>query len=210
MIKVLIAEDQRLIGEGIKFIIEKSCEIEVVGIAKNGFEALELCKRFLPDVVLMDLKMPVCDGIEATKLIKFFMVKIKILILTTFDDEESVSEALKNGADGYLLKDISSEQLIATIKNVVIGLIIIDEKVYHNIVKKFDSNLRKDEVHHLLTKREKAVISLVIYSKTNKEIAFELEITEGRVKNIITSILKKLELVDRTALAVYAIKNKIY
>ncbi|QNU67286.1 response regulator transcription factor [Ruminiclostridium herbifermentans] len=207
MIKVLITEDKRLIGEGFKFIIESDEEINVVGLALNGYEALEMCKIHKPDLVLMDLKMPCCDGIEGTKLIKSFSANIKVLVLTTFDDDEMVSAALKNGADGYILKDINAEKLISTIKGTVEGLNVIDENVYQNIVNKFNQpDNQKPE--YALTDREIKLIELVVYGKSNKEIAANLNITEGRVKNIITSILSKLGLSDRTSLAVYAVKNK--
>lgn len=207
LIKVLITEDKRLIGEGFKFIIESDEEINVVGLALNGYEALEMCKIHKPDLVLMDLKMPCCDGIEGTKLIKSFSANIKVLVLTTFDDDEMVSAALKNGADGYILKDINAEKLISTIKGTVEGLNVIDENVYQNIVNKFNQpDNQKPE--YALTDREIKLIELVVYGKSNKEIAANLNITEGRVKNIITSILSKLGLSDRTSLAVYAVKNK--
>ncbi|WP_342343344.1 response regulator transcription factor [Ruminiclostridium herbifermentans] len=204
---MLITEDKRLIGEGFKFIIESDEEINVVGLALNGYEALEMCKIHKPDLVLMDLKMPCCDGIEGTKLIKSFSANIKVLVLTTFDDDEMVSAALKNGADGYILKDINAEKLISTIKGTVEGLNVIDENVYQNIVNKFNQpDNQKPE--YALTDREIKLIELVVYGKSNKEIAANLNITEGRVKNIITSILSKLGLSDRTSLAVYAVKNK--
>lgn len=207
MINVLITEDKRLIAEGFKFIIESDKEINVVGLALNGYEALELCKIHRPDLVLMDLKMPCCDGIKGTKLIKAFSANIKVLVLTTFDDDEMVSEALKNGADGYILKDINAEKLISTIKGTAKGLNVIDENVYQNIVNKFNQpDNQKPE--YALTDREIRLIELVVYGKSNKEIAAELTITEGRVKNIITNILSKLGLSDRTSLAVYAVKNK--
>jgi DNA-binding NarL/FixJ family response regulator len=207
LIKVLITEDKRLIGEGFKFIIESDEEINVVGLALNGYEALEMCKIHKPDLVLMDLKMPCCDGIEGTKLIKSFSANIKVLVLTTFDDDEMVSEALKNGADGYILKDINAEKLISTIKGTAKGLNVIDENVYQNIVNKFNQpDNQKPE--YALTEREINLIELVVYGKSNKEIAAKLNITEGRVKNIITNILSKLGLSDRTSLAVYAVKNK--
>lgn len=207
MIKVIIAEDKRLIAEGLKFIIESDKEIEVVGLASNGFEAFELCKIHNPDLVLMDLKMPCYDGIEGTKMIKSYSANIKVLVVTTFDDDEFVAEALKNGADGYLLKDINAEKLISTIKGVVEGLNVIDENVYQNIVNKFNQH-DNDRPEYSLTDREIKLIELVVYGKSNKEIAATLNITEGRVKNIITNILSKLGISDRTSLAVYAVKNK--
>ncbi|PYG86548.1 DNA-binding NarL/FixJ family response regulator [Ruminiclostridium sufflavum DSM 19573] len=207
MIKVLIAEDKRLIGEGFKFIIDSDNEIEVVGLALNGYEAFELCKLHNPELVLMDLKMPCCDGIEGTKLIKSYSSDIKVLVLTTFDDDDIVAEALKNGADGYILKDINAEKLIATIKGTSKGLNVIDESVYQNIVNRFNQTDNK-KPEYALTEREIKLIELVVCGKSNKEIAAALKITEGRVKNIITSILSKLGLSDRTSLAVYAVKNK--
>lgn len=209
MIKLLIIENQRLIGEGFRSILENDCEIEVVDLACDAYEAIELCKKHSPDVMLMDLHLPVWDGIEGVRMMKSLYNHIKVLILSSLDDFRSVSEALKNGADGYILKDMTPDKLLAAIKDTVKGLNIIDEKVYHNIVKKFNEPAKKNSEYGL-TEREKMVIELVVHGNSNKLIASALNITEGRVKNIITRVLEKLDLSDRTSLAVFAVNNKLF
>ena len=128
MIKVLIVDDQIILRESLKFIIEQDTDINVVGLAGNGAEAFSLCGKLKPDVVLMDIMMPDCDGVEGTRLIKSKYESIKVIILTTFNDEKNVSRAIKSGADGYVLKDISPEQLILAIKSVFNGFSIMQAK----------------------------------------------------------------------------------
>lgn len=217
MIRIIIADDAPLMTESLKLILEKDSELEVVGIARNGMEALNLCDALLPDVVLMDIVMPVCDGIEGTRLIKSKHPEIKILMLTTFEDEDKISRALNNGADGYLLKDVSPDALRSSLKSVNEGLPIVHPKVLHTILKHFDdSNLEIDSndsekvaIYNSLSEREKSITDLVVQGKNNREIASDVCLSEGRVKNIISEILGKLGMEGRTQLAVFAIKNKL-
>ncbi|HEX3028104.1 MAG TPA: response regulator transcription factor [Clostridia bacterium] len=207
MIKIIIADDQPVMRDGLKFIIEQNADLEVVGCAGNGMEAFELCRQLQPDVVLMDIVMPGCDGVEATKRIKEKYEKIKVIILTTFNDEEKVEQALRNGADGYVLKAIESEELILTIKSITRGLQVIHKNAYGIVRKKL--SLQPEPKDFGLTEREMEVIRLVVFGKSNKGIASTLYLSEGSVRNIISSILFKTKLKDRTQLAVFAVKNNI-
>ncbi|MCX7710973.1 MAG: response regulator transcription factor [Clostridia bacterium] len=207
MIKVIIADDQPVIRDGLKFIVEQSNEIQVLGCAGHGLEALELCEKLNPDLVLMDIVMPICDGVEGTRLIKEKFENIKVMILTTFNDEDKVEQALKNGADGYILKAIESEELILTIKSVARGLQVIHKNAYNLVLKKLSSEIEAKDFG--LTERESEVIKLIVFGKSNKEIASKLYLTEGSVRNLISSILFKTKLKDRTQLAVFAVKNNI-
>lgn len=212
MIKVIIADDQKIIREGLKFIIEQDKDIEVLGFAGNGKEAFEQCKTLVPDIVLMDIMMPDCNGVEGTRLIKEAMPSVKVIILTTFKDDENISAALKNGADGYVLKDIDTDELILTIKSVFKGLHVIHDNAFGVVKGKISDNMTtvKPEKNTIpLTQREIEIVRLIVYGKSNKEIAASLFLSEGSVRNMVSSILMKLEFKDRTQLAVYAVKNDL-
>lgn len=214
MIRVLIADDQAVIRDGLGFLVNRDQDIEVVACVSNGFEALEQCEKLHPDVVLMDIVMPVCDGIEGTRLIKSRFSDMKVIILTTFKDDENVSKALKNGADGFVLKDIETEDLILTVKSIAKGLRVIHEDAFDTVMKclmedKPAGYASMADIDINLTDREKSVIQLIVLGKSNKEISSELFLSEGRVRNMISAILSKLKLGDRTQLAVFAIMNNI-
>lgn len=213
MIKVMLVDDQSILRQSLKFIIEQDKNIQVVGSAANGEDAFKLCAELLPDVVLMDIMMPVCDGVEGTKLIKSTYPSIKVLILTTFDSDENVTKALKNGAAGYILKDLDPDDLILAIKSVAKGMSIMHQGVFDSVVKRVNEEdgkiVEKPETAVHITDREESVIKLIVDGKSNKEIAATLFITEGSVKNVVTGILEKLGLKDRTQLAVYAVKNHL-
>ncbi|HEX3047830.1 MAG TPA: response regulator transcription factor [Bacillota bacterium] len=211
-IKVLIVDDQVMLRESLKFVIEKDQDIEVIGCAGDGNEALKLCDLYSPDLVLMDIVMPVCDGVEGTRLIKAKYPQMKVIILTTFDDDQNIAKAIQNGADGYILKDLEPVELITIIKNTVKGLRVIHENVFESMKKQFTSAANEtvdDKLKFKLTEKEISVIKLVVKGKSNREIAATMNLSEGRVKNIITKILSKLELEDRTQLAVFAVRNKL-
>ncbi|MCX7749538.1 MAG: response regulator transcription factor [Clostridia bacterium] len=213
MIKVLIAEDIALFRDGLKTIIEQDQEIKVIGCACNGKEAVEQCIKHVPDIVLMDIKMPVLNGIEATRLIKETNSSIRVLILTTFYEDDDMSKAFEFGADGYVLKDLEQDELITTIKNIVKGLNVFHRRVVDNVRKQYHSKKEtgvaseKSGAEFNLTERELDIIRLIIEGKKNKEICELLFITEGSVKNITSKILRKLNLEDRTQLAIFAVKN---
>ena len=214
MIRVIIADDQPVIRDGLKFILEQDSDIKVIGCVGNGNEAFALCKEFQPDVMLMDIVMPVCNGVEGTRLIKESFGKTKVLILTTFNDEENISEALKNGADGYVLKDIDSDELILTIKSINKGLRVMHEDAYSHVLKKMQASnnayIEPVELKDLgLIEREIEIIKMIVFGKSNREIASSLFMTEGSIRNLISSILTKTKLKSRTQLAVFAVKHNI-
>lgn len=158
--------------------------------------------------------MAECDGVEGTKLIKSRYGSIKVLILSTFYDNEKVTKAVKNGADGYVLKDIRPEELIRTIKNIYHGLKVVNENVFNTIINQYSSSGALPDRRAIaeslgLTERELEIIKMVVCGKNNKEIALGIYLSEGRVKNILTDILEKLKLKDRTQLAVFAVKNNL-
>lgn len=218
-IKVLITDDQSIIREGLKFIVEMEEDMEVVGLASNGEEALGLVEALKPDVVLMDIRMPVCDGVMGTRKIAERYPKVKILILTTFSDDNYIFEALKAGASGYLLKDVESEEIGNSIRTVYKGGMLISRDVAARVVnglRNLDSNTVEAEgpkgnsnIAAELTQRELEIVKLVGLGKTNREISKELFLSEGTVKNHISSILSKLYLRDRTQIALYAAQNKL-
>ncbi len=215
MITVIIAEDQKLLRESFKNIIENNSDIKVIACATNGKEAYDLCKQYKPDVVLMDLRMPICSGTEATKLIKSEFPSIKVLILTASNHKIDLTDAISNGADGYILKDISTEELILSIRSASLGLAIITKDILIPMLLNIGMENTRSKTKNItiaginvsLTQREIKIIYLIVDGKDNKEIGTFLFIAEGTVKNIITEIISKLQLKDRTQLAVYAVKN---
>lgn len=212
MIRILIVDDQSLIREGLSMMLSLYDSVTIVGEAKNGHEAIETLENVDIDLILMDIRMPIMDGVEATRIIKDKYPKIKVLILTTFNEDKYIFEGLRNGADGYLLKDLSSEELVKAIETVYQGNMLLQpaiaKQVINSIHKKGDDiNKVNKDIFNQLTKREYEVALLVGEGKSNKEISRELFITEGTVKNHITKILDKLEIRDRTQLSVL-INNK--
>ena len=223
MIRVLIADDQEIISKGLSMILSLEKDIDIVSIAKDGSEAIKLVKKYLPDIVLMDIKMPLLSGIEAIKIIKREYSSVKIIILTTFSDDEYIYEGIKNGASAYLLKDTEPNKIAEAIRVVYKGGAIFEpnvalklanefSKVSNEIKNKYNLNKKiskKDDIDKIFTIREYDIIKLISEGKNNIEIARELFISEGTVKNNITKILNKLELRDRTQLAIYAIKKEL-
>lgn len=210
MIRVLVADDQSLIREGLRMMLGLYDNIFLVGEAANGEEALRILEQEEVDLVLMDIRMPVMDGVEATKRIKEKHPHIKVLILTTFKEDEYIFEGLKNGADAYLLKDISSEELVRAIETVYKGNVLLQPEIAKKVMGALYEKSEKDKHKDLLkelTKREYEIALLVGQGKTNKEISESLFITEGTVKNHITNILDKLYLRDRTQLALLVSKK---
>jgi DNA-binding NarL/FixJ family response regulator len=209
MIKVLLVDDQGLIRQGLRALLELESDLEIVGEAENGEQAINCVAEFQPDVVLLDIRMPIMDGVAATQEIQKRFPKTKILVLTTFDDDEYVSAALQNGAMGYLLKDTPSEELAVAIRAVYKGYTQLGPGIVRKLLTQF-SNTTPTQSPPVpsslteLTPREKEVLRLIATGASNREIAQKLYISEGTVKNHVTNILNRLSLRDRTQAAIWA------
>ena len=212
-IKVMLVDDEQLIRSGLKIMLETYPDIEVIHQAGNGREAFECCKKEVPDVVLMDIRMPVSTGIEGTKLIKEAYPEVKIVMVTTFKDTEYIVEAMQYGASGYLLKDSSYEAIYDGIKVALSGKVVMDATVSEKLVmqpKAPASSTEKTDISSFgLTEREIELIRLVSQGLNNKEISEALFLSEGTVKNNISTILSKLALRDRTQLVIFAYDHHI-
>ena len=213
MIKVLIADDQELIRDSLRIVLSGNPDFSV-NTAANGIEVVRAVRRDKPDVILMDIRMPEMDGVQCTQIIKENYPEIKIIILTTFDDDEYIFSALKHGASGYLLKGISADRLMEAIHKVYHGNAMINEDIAGKVVKMFSQMAREnaavitvnEDYIKEITESEWKVIGLVSKGLSNKEIAAELFLTEGSVRNYLSSVLKKLDLRDRTQLAIWAVQ----
>ncbi|MEO1183437.1 MAG: response regulator transcription factor, partial [Cyanobacteria bacterium J06636_27] len=204
MIRLLLVDDQDIFRQGLAALLSVESDLEVVGEARNGQEAIELAKTLQPDVILMDVRMPVCDGVQATREIHQYYPWIRILVLTTFDDDEYILKSLQAGALGYLLKRTPSQDIAAAIRSVAQGY----SQLGPTIALKVFSQLKpvcslSNTFQELLTKREIEVLKLIGQGKNNQEIAQELFLSEGTVKNYVTQILGKLKMRDRVQAALW-------
>jgi len=209
MITVLLVDDQSLIRQGLRALLELEVDIEIVGEAENGQIAINLVKKLQPNVILMDVRMPIMDGVAATKEINQHFPHTKVLILTTFDDDEYIKAGLQNGAMGYLLKDTPSEELAVAIRAVDKGYSQLGPGIVKKLVTQFPPTLPQPVLTvppnlTELTPREKEVLRLIAIGDNNREIAKKLYISEGTVKNHVTNILNRLNLRDRTQAAILA------
>ncbi len=212
MIKVLLVDDQQILAEGIKSVLETSKAIKVIGIALDGARAVEKCAELKPDVVLMDIRMPNMNGVVATKRIKETDDKIKIIILTTFDDSDYILSAINNGASGYLLKDIGSTALIDAVKNAYAGDTILPAKIAKKITDAA-AMVSSDKEYKLrrsfnLSEREVEIALMLFDGFTNRQIATALKLSDGTARNYISTIYLKLG-VDGRAAAVEKIRSQI-
>ncbi|WP_096273627.1 response regulator transcription factor [Paucisalibacillus globulus] len=209
MWRVLLVEDQAIVRQGLKVILEQDENIKVTHEAENGEEAIEILNQYSIDFIMMDVRMPVMNGIEATRIIKKQWPEVKILILTTFNDDEYALEALKEGANGFLLKTADSQKLIDAVYSCMSGGLTIHDEVAAKVMPRLLQREQKEAISIDLSPREITITKLVGEGKTNKEIADELYLSIGTVKNHITQILQKSGLRDRTQLAIYAIKHDL-
>ena len=220
MIKVMIVDDQELIRHSLKIILGVNSDMEVVAMAADGTETLQELKELRPeerpDVILMDIRMPVMDGVECTAQISKKYPDIKVIALTTFDDEEFVFGALKSGASGYLLKGSSLEELSGAIRTVYTGGAMLNPNVASTVIRQFSTMAKNivnpeitDQNTEEITKSEWYIIQAVARGMSNKEIAESLWLSQGTVRNSISSILNKLHLRDRTQLAIWAVQTGI-
>lgn len=211
-IKIVIADDHHVVRRGLIFFLNTQDDIEVIGEASNGEEALRLVKELKPDIVIMDLAMPVLDGIEATKRIKIEGLTVNVMILTSFYDQDHILPAIEAGAAGYYLKDSDPDELVSAIRKIHDGEKQFHSKVTTQLVSALTGKIetKNDEsFQDKLTKREMDVLKEITRGKSNKEIAASLFITEKTVKTHVSNILAKTQLQDRTQLALYAVRNGI-
>ncbi|EJS55046.1 DNA-binding response regulator [Bacillus cereus] len=206
-IKLLLVEDHHIVRRGLVFFLKTREEFEIIGEAENGEEALTFVQTERPDVVLMDLSMPKMDGIEATKRIKQYDETIKILMLSSFSEQDYVLPAIEAGADGYQLKEVQPDQLVASIVAVYQGNANFHPKVTPALLGRSAAKKEKENPFSMLTKREQEVLREIAKGRSNKEIAAELHITEQTVKTHVSNVLAKLEVDDRTQAALYAVKH---
>lgn len=209
MIRILLAEDQVMVRQGLKMMIESDSEMRVVGEANNGQEAILLCEKQMFDIVILDIRMPVMDGIEAAKVIHSRWPDRRILILTTFDDDNYVLDSLKIGVSGYILKDGDTDSLLRSIRSALTGGLAIEDRVAAKVMPILLKNGEKKKPDPTLTPREREILKCIGEGLNNGEIADRLAISVGTVKNNTSQILTKLELRDRTQLAIYAIRHNL-
>ncbi len=209
-VKVIIADDHPLIRQGIRNVLQLEPALKVIAETTNGKETVAMAKKLLPDVILMDINMPLLNGMEATKIIKRDLPQVKIIALTIHDEEEYIYEMVRSGATGYLLKDVDPGRLVEYILKVSGGESVIHPSVTAKLFEEFNRLSKGPSTEeNILTTREQEVIRLIARGLTNKEIARDLFISEKTVKNHVSNIFKKIDVADRTQAAVYAIKNNL-
>jgi DNA-binding NarL/FixJ family response regulator len=207
-VKVMIVDDHAIVREGLTMLLSEESEIEVVGEARDGAEALEIVGRLQPDVVLMDLAMPNMDGIAATEQIRQNYPAVQVLVLTSFSDDQRVPDAIQAGATGYLLKDILKVDLLKAIHSAALGKPTLHPEAQRMLMRQVITPPATNLLE-TLTKREMDVLRLIARGNSNKEIAVDLQLTEGTVKGYVSTILGKLNVADRTQAALYAVKHGI-
>ncbi len=211
MVRVLICDDQTVVREGLAAIMSTDPEIEVVGLASHGQEVLDLVAETRPDVVLMDLKMPVMNGVQATERLRRAHPGVYVLVLTTFADDQWLLDAIRAGAAGYLLKDTRRDELIAAIKGTAEGRSFLDPTIAGRVMQQAASSRpssRQAEVQtEPLTEREQEVLHLLVQGHNNPEIARQLHLAAGTVRNYVSVILQKLGVSDRIQAAVVAVQR---
>ena len=205
--RVLIADDQALFRSGLARLLSADPRVTIVGEADNGLEALNRCVTSAPDVVLMDLKMPTMDGVEATRRILADHPQVKVLILSTFDADSHVLAALKAGAVGYVLKDSTPEAVVSSILAVNLGERVMAGAVANRVLEMIDGNTTPKEFYDGLTAREMEILRLIATGAPNKQIAFRLKISEKTVRNHVSNMYEKLHIYDRSQAVLYAVRK---
>lgn len=214
MIKIIITDDQDIVREGLASLLQLRRELDVIATARNGQEAFEKAKELEPDIVLMDIRMPVSNGVEGTKLITSSLPGVKVLMLTTFKDSELIAEALEEGASGYLLKDMSADTIVKAVMTVHSGGMVLPPELTAQMLNEWKREKQLKGINEIekpkelldLTEREIEVLAELGYGLNNKEIAEKLFITEGTVKNHVSNIISKLAVRDRTQAAIYSVR----
>jgi two-component system, NarL family, response regulator LiaR len=207
-ISLVIVDDHAIVRQGLRTYLELQPDIEVVGEASDGREALEVVRDTLPDIVLMDLVMPNVDGVEATRTITLLSPSSRVIVLTSFSEDEKVFASIKAGAQGYLMKDVLPQELVRAIRTVHRGEAQLDPEIARKLMQEF-TNPQPATPKHDLTERELEVLRLIAQGKSNKDISEDLVLSEKTVKTHVSNILQKLHLTDRTQAAVYALRQKI-
>lgn len=207
MIRVLICDDQAIIRDGLEMLLKLERDIQVVGLAQDGAQAVELAGAKAPDVVLMDLKMPGVNGVEATRQIRARYPAVRVLVLTTYDDDVWVLDAIRAGAAGYVLKDTPREKVLEALRGTAAGKAFVDPGVAGKVLEQVAGSRPPAATPPAarLTEREAAVLRLLARGLSNAEIAGQLHLSEGTVRNHVSAILAKLEVADRTQAAILAI-----
>jgi two-component system, NarL family, response regulator LiaR len=208
-ITVMLIDDHRVVRQGLRDFLELQEDIEVVGEAANGEEGVQLARELLPEVVLMDLVMPGIDGVEATRQLKAASPSSKVIVLTSFADDNKVFPAIKAGAISYLLKDISPEDLAHAIRAAQRNEAVLHPEVAAKLMQEFSTPRANEAPVEQLTPREMDVLRLIAKGKSNKEIADALIVSEKTVKSHVSNILSKLHLADRTQAAIYALRQRL-
>ena len=207
MIRVLIADDHGVVREGLRAFLALQDDVEVVGEAADGEEAVSAVERLTPDVALVDLVMPRVDGIEAIRRIRAIRPETRVIVLTSFVDEDKMLPAVRAGASGYLLKDVQPQDLVGAIRTVHGGGTLLHPTVVEELVREVSRDAARAPADNPLTEREREVLALIARGRANKAIAFELGVAEKTVKTHVSNILAKLNLTDRTQAALYAVRE---
>jgi DNA-binding NarL/FixJ family response regulator len=207
--KVIICDDQAIVRDGLEMLLKLEPDFKVVGVAEDGAAAVEMAAKEKPDLVLMDLKMPIMNGVEATRQIRTRYPDIKVLVLTTYDDDEWVFDAIQAGASGYLLKDTPREEVVKAIRGTVTGKTYVDPSIAGKVLRQASSHQTQPAslITSQLTEREIEVLRLIAKGLNNKDISDRLFLSEGTIRNHVSAILAKLGVSDRTQAAVIAIQH---
>ena len=211
-IKVLIADDHRVVREGLAAILKTKDDIQVIGEAQDGIEAVEKTRALLPDVILMDVSMPRMSGVEATRQIKREFPHIGIVALTMYEEQQYIFDLVRAGATGYLLKDVLKADLLRALRDAAKGRPSLHPEVQQHLMREIAGKTSSQEqapLHTSLTEREIGILRLLAEGRSNKEIATALHLTEGTIKGYVSTIFDKLDVEDRTQAALYAVKHRL-